>query len=279
MANAQFAIQTKVRVITERDAKGRIVSGKHVPGRYANDIYCKHVRSARQLLTGTRCGRLRMKGCNGYCRFHFKWHTAQHNGQNRGGAAKETGRAGASNMARFYRNHLTKSLSDMLDDALSIDPNEQLQLYEELALMRDVAGQSVALYGISKDLADQTPNEKNRERVMMAGQLMQGQLSEVVKICESASRIANARNNITPDQLGHFVAQLVRVIHDAFGDDPRVVVVERMIREQVRIPVDGASGGTTLTPDADARAMDGSVPIYVPIQVVDVESNSVGAGV
>jgi hypothetical protein len=268
-AKAEFAIKTKVRVITERNAKGQIITGKHVPGRYANDIYCKHVRSARQQLPGTRCGRLRMKGCNGYCRFHYKWHTAEHVGSDRK-------RAGNTNMSRFYRNHLTKSLADMLDDALSIDPGEQLQLYEELALMRDVAGQAVALYGISKDLADKEPNEKNRERVLMAGQLMQGQLSEVVKICESASRIANARNNISPDQLGFFVAQLTRCVHDVFGDDPRVVLLDKVLKEQVRIPVDGASGGTTLTPDSDARDMDSSVPMYVPIKVVDVESNGVG---
>jgi hypothetical protein len=266
----QFAITTKVCRITERDEKGRIVKREFVPGRYADDVYCKHVRSARQQQPGTRCGKPRDRGCNGYCKFHFKWHTAQTNNN----APRSRRHAEGNDMARFYRNHLTKSLGALVDDALSINPNEQLQLYEELALMRDVAGQAVALYGISKDLADKEPNEKNRSRVFEAGQLMQSQLSEVVRICESASRIANARNNISPDQLGHLVAQLKRCAQDAFGDDPRVLTFDKLINEQVRVPMEGSTNGTMLTPDLDAKDMDGSVPEYVPVQIVDAESNA-----
>jgi len=256
----------KVTRITERDEKGRIVKRTAVEGRYATDIYCKHIRTARQQQPGTRCNQTRVRGCNGYCKFHYKWHTAHGadvhtNARNRHG----------SDMVRFYRNHLTKSLAAALDDALNIDPQEQLSLYEELALMRDVAGQSVALYGITKDLAEKEPNEKNRARVFEAGQLMQGQLSEVVRICESAARVANTRGSISADQLSMFVAQMTRCAQDAFGDDPRVMVFDQLVKKQIRIPVDGASGGTTITPDLDAREMDSSVPEYVPVKVVDAE--------
>lgn len=160
-------------------------------------------------------------------------------------------------LPRFYSKFLTKTLSEAVEEQLDLAPTEQLRFFEELALMRDVAGQAVMLYGAAKATG-------KAEHVMPAAMVMKDALSEVVKIGEAAARIeASARDKISVHALHCFVAQIVRIVHDTFGDDPRVHQFEEAIRNSIRLPV-AVNSGTARTPDADAIEMDDTIPMLPP---------------
>jgi hypothetical protein len=171
-------------------------------------------------------------------------------------------------MPKFYGKYVTKTLGDMLDQCLEQNPKDQLQLFEEVALIRDVAGQAVALYSAAKELADAHPGDaKKRDLLMQAGEVMKMQISEVVKTCEAASRVANAASDkVSIHQLHFFVEQVTRCAYEAFGNDPRAEDFRQRMLTQVRLPVDAGSTGTCVTPDMDVMGMDGSVPKF---EIVD----------
>lgn len=179
-------------------------------------------------------------------------------------------------MPKYYGKYMTKALGDVLDECLAQNPNEQLQLLEELALIREVAGQSVALYSAAKELADNATDDKDRakkrELLLNAGEVMKMQIAEVVKTCEAASRVAGAaRDKVSIHQLHFFVDQVTRCAFESFGTDPRAEDFRQRMLTQVKLPIDGATGnGTVVTPDMDVRDMDGSVPKFEPVQTIEI---------
>lgn len=156
-------------------------------------------------------------------------------------------------MPRFYSKYLTRTVQEAVEEALAVSPREQLQLFEELALMRDLAGQAVALYSAARETG-------KAEVMMQAGMLMQQHLKEVIATCESAARIdAAAKDKVSVHTLHHFVDQLVRVAFETFGDTDKAREFEFAIRTQIKLPSSGVNG-TDITPDQDVTEMDRSVP-------------------
>jgi hypothetical protein len=181
-------------------------------------------------------------------------------------------------MPNFYSRHLTKSLAEVLREALDQNPQEQLQLYEELALLRDLAGQSVAYYAIAKDnfanANSETDANNKRGILFAAGELMRDHLNDVVKVCDTAAKVAaQGKDTVMLSQLHYFVEQVTRCAYEAFGDDPRREKFKQMLEAKVRLPqVDVNGNGTRLTPDMDALAMDSTVPkdnSVIDIELVD----------
>jgi hypothetical protein len=104
---------------------------------------------------------------------------------------------------------------------------------------------------------------------------MKMQIAEVVKTCEAASRVANAaQDRVSIHQLHFFVDQVSRCAYESFGDDPRAELFRQKMLTQVRLPVDGSSTGTHVTPDMDVAGMDGTIPKYEEIKVLDLDSKS-----
>ena len=236
-----------------------LASANH-ESRWSGELQCKYHRR-----NGDRCALVRVKGdLRNYCHKHGSYESL---------LGRETNCKRIPVMAKFYGKYVTKSLGDILDAAIAEDPSEQLNLVEEIALIREVAGQAVALYSAARELVDNaTPADRARkqEMLMNAGEIMKMQISEVVKTCESAAKIsAMARDKISIHQLQYFVSQITRCAFEAFKDDPRAHDFNDKLLSLVKIPMpligsDGSDGtqGTTLTPDADAREMDSSVPDY-----------------
>ena len=189
---------------------------KYVEGDWPDEQRCTYVRPNGKR-KGERCKCARRNGYD-LCSWHVRWvaRISRPKFEN----YKQRSAKVAASMPKFYSQYVTKTLGEMLDKCLELNPHDQLQLYEELALIRDVAGQSVAMYSAAKDIPDTNP--KKSELVAQAAELMKLQISEVVKTCEAASRVAsNARDKVSIHQLHFFVDQVSRCAYEAFGDDPR----------------------------------------------------------
>ena len=199
-----------------------------------------------------RCRRHAMRGSN-FCPIH-------------GGRRSARYRVRIDHLPRFYSKHLAGALSDYVAEVTDCPPQEQLNLYEELALMRHAALTAVAMYnGIVNAAADGKPMKP--EMILDAAAIMKSWLQEVVKVADTAAKIeAAAKDKVSVQALHMVVNQIVRVAYDAFGDDPRAQVFEQMVRQRVRMPQLDGQGGTGLTPDQDARDMDASVP-SAPLQL------------
>jgi len=158
-----------------------------------------------------------------------------------------------NHLPRFYQNVLTKTVAQLVEDQLGASPNEQLQIYEELALMRVAASQAVRLYGAALELGKD-------DIINNASVLMRDALESVVDTCETAAKIeASAKDKFSIHSLQQVVNQIVRLAHEVFGDDQsKVEMFERLMRTKIKMPV--GESGTTLTPDQDVTEMDDTVP-------------------
>lgn len=169
-------------------------------------------------------------------------------------------------MPRFYKKVLHKRLEQTLEDLLNdTSPSEQLQLYEELALMRTVADEAVGQYSAAVQARDEnldpTKAAALQELVMTTGMIMRDHLNEVVRICEAAARIEqNAKDKISIHQLHFFVQQVVKCAYDAFdGQVTLAQLFDEKLRTNVRLPAPGQDG-TDLLPSMDVQAMDLTIP-------------------
>ena len=240
---------------TERRAKHILNRGIPAPD---DPRRCKG-KSRRRF--GEQCPKFAMRGSN-YCRHH-------------GGAfirKQQTepatlGDGLQSTMPRFYSKHLGKTLAAAIAEQEACGPDEQLQLYEELQLMRDVAGQAVQMYSVAREaIAQCDPSDTKKFNALQvvainAGTLMQEQLARVVSIVETAARMrALAKDNYSPQQLHFVVNQLVRITAEVFDNDvDKARLLDDAIKKHLKLPSLGTDG-TNLTPDMDVQAMDATIP-------------------
>lgn len=205
------------------------------------------------------CKRWKLKGAE-RCQFHG----GRQQQQARGGNFKRQN-SGLYAMPRFYTKFLTKSLSDALEESTGVAPSEQLQLYEELALVRIAAGDAVKTWAVATQALEECTDAKKKPVLEnlrdMAACIMRDHLREVVSICESAARIeSNAKDKVSIHQLHYFVNQIVRCAYHAFEDNiENAQVFEEYVRKTIHLPSPG-NEGTSLTPDMDVQAMDDSIP-------------------
>lgn len=179
----------------------------------------------------------------------------------------KTSHAARSELTKVYRSVLSPALRQVIDDQLNGRmPAEQLQLYEELALMRHAATQAVVLY----DAAVQLVNSKDKgdaqaaATLMSATELMKAALKDVADLAKAAAQIDNmAQDKLSVQQLAVVVDQMVRVASDVFtAHGVADEVVEQFageVKDRVKIPM-LETRGTLITPDEDVIAMDATVP-------------------
>jgi len=188
---------------------------------------------------GKQCGQWALEGVN-YCKFHG----------GRLSQKKLRGEVRISHLPKFYRNTLSKTLSQAVDEMLGVAPEDQLSLFEELAIMRTMAGDAIKLYTLA---------EQKGKKTIEAAELMRSALKDVVSVCESAARVsAMGKDKISIHDIQHIVNQIVRVAYSTLAEkDARKF--ERAIKTQVKLPVKD-NQGTELTPDKDVLEMDGTIP-------------------
>ena len=166
-------------------------------GGQAPDDHPRRCTSIRRC--GLRCSKWAARGAT-TCRFH-------------GGRPKEQDKRWTQHVARFYKRHMTAALNAVVEEALAEKPDEQLAVFEEIALVRAASARSVAMYGAALE-------QQNPEAIMMAGSIMAEQLSQVVELCKIATQInAVQKDKYSVHDLNYVVEQIIRISYDVFKDD------------------------------------------------------------
>lgn len=182
---------------------------------------------------GLRCNRWAIKGSK-YCQFHAGRH-------------RHKQKFWSHHVSRFYKRQLTTSLQQALEEQLSLKPDEQFSLFEELALVREVAAQHVKIYGAACEQGSQ-------QAIMAAGELMAISLERVGNVCRMAAALhEEQRSKYSIHDLNYVIEQIIRISYDCFKDDERCNQFALMIREQLQLSRDE---GTKKTADQYVSEMD-----------------------
>ena len=198
---------------------------------------------------GARCRHFAMRG---------KTKCPQHGGHREGTA---NDRVRLYHLPRFYRSVLSKTLSAFVAECLDQSPHEQLTLLEELAVARGMACQVLALHTAAESMPEETPEQRAAKQgaTTASAMLTRDWLTWVAEMTERATRVAaTARDKVSATDVQGVLNQVVRIAYDVFGNDPKAQQLEQALRDEIRV-IESAAG-TSITPDADALAMDASVP-------------------
>lgn len=206
---------------------------------------------------GKPCGKPRLRGAR-FCQTHLpggRKHSMFRKGSKDGHVGHVTRRTEL--LGRIYTRVLSKTLREALDEHLSQDPSKQVQIFEELGLMREHSMNAVALWSIAQD------SDKLETR-LAAGELMAGMLKQVADLAKTAAAI-NAQSAVSVHTLHFVVQRIINVMHEVCGEENISLALEFEQRVRAEIRVEQYAGGdsmsgTTLTPDRDAIDMDESVP-------------------
>ena len=190
-----------------------------------------------------------------YCRFHGGHMRTKQNG-GRGGATKSR----LSKLPALYRKVISKSLHDALEEQLGIKPSDQLSILDELALMRDFASQSVALYSAARESG-------KPQAVMGAGAFMCELLQKVAKTAEQAAKITSQTSDTySIHDLQYVVNQLIHILHRCVpeGQEHIAIEFEAKVKEQLVLP--NQPEGVASEPHHDVEEIDSMVPKLTEVQ-------------
>jgi len=208
------------------------MSNPNLGGPAAPEHQCKAKRT-----DGERCRKYALRGSD-YCQFH-------------GGRRSSKKIVPLGDLPVFYGGVLNATLQQVVESELARSPHEQLNLFEELALVRIVARDAVKLYTVAAERGTE-------ETLAAAGIMMRDALNEVVRTCESASRVsANASDKVSVHNIAHVVRQLTRIAAEVM-DEEQARKFNALVK--TRISIDGGPKGTLSTPDADVHDMDTTIP-------------------
>lgn len=188
-----------------------------------------------------------------------------HGGKNR--QLKQVhGTAARNHLPVFYKTRLGPTVREAVLSALEQDPDDQLNILEEVALLRSYASQFVGVYSaaVEQHLADST--DKNWRVMIEAGQLMTVALETVSKACEKAAKIASIqKDRFSIHDLRHAVDKILIMHHDVVGKHHPELArqFEQHLSEHLQITsLSQHEVGSTLTADQTIREFDASVPYF-----------------
>ena len=200
----------------------------------------------KSLVRKARCEKWALTGSK-YCQFH--------------GGRSRVSRVGR--MKRVYSQHLGPTLKKRLEEMLDASHDDQVQLYEELALSRIMAQEAVALADIA--LSSANDDKGNGVSKGLAIDIVQKSLIVVKDFALAAAKLeTDAKNTVSLRVVDLFIAQIMKSIAAVLGEDTKTVeLIESHIAENVRIPSSRDPNvsieGTTLTPDKMVEAMDDTI--------------------
>lgn len=179
---------------------------------------------------------------------------------------------------RFY-NKLGTNLESFVNQCLETPEQEQLQLFEELAIVKAFANEALQLHAAACALPETNQDQKQKKHAHIANAtaLCMNALDQVRIFAKAATENFAARKDVyTVHSLHDIVMQLKRFASAAFEHDPNALeVFSSMIANQLHLPKIGVEG-TDLTPesiDADVIAMQDTVPLVVESTVDESEES------
>jgi pterin-4a-carbinolamine dehydratase len=166
-------------------------------------------------------------------------------------------------LPRFYRDKLSKTLAEAVEQQTACAPHEQLALFEELAVLRVMAGDAMQLWSVAKELVARENTSANQLILVEAEKCVREAFAEVQRTAEGGARIMSmCKDKLTPHNLQATVNQLVRIMHEKAKGNPTLELFaedyERAVAATVRV-VDIARG-TDHTPDMIVAEMDDTIP-------------------
>ena len=201
---------------------------------------------------GQPCRKWKARGYK-YCWWHRRYDSRPRSVADRR-LTKITSRADATSM--FYGSVLGPKLKAVVEELTSRPAHEQLNVYEELQLIRSTGVQAVALYSAALET-------DNAQSVMTAALLMRDSLAFIIEQTAKVAAIEDrAKDKISVHTVSMIVQQMTRIMHRVCGEEHRDIAERftELVSEEVRLPSVGDTTGTSLTPDMDVTEMDATVP-------------------
>jgi hypothetical protein len=155
-----------------------------------------------------------------------------------------------------YSKYLSKTLAEKLEDFANLSHSEAVSLYEELAVARTAAVQSLQLAGPVLE-----GKVKDEQTSALAMSCLRSSMDHVKELCLAISRIEkDAEDKLSLGAVHLFTTQIVRAIYRVCGEDVELAKkIEAEIRNNVRVPDAGVApnvSGTAVTPDQMVQMMD-----------------------
>jgi len=160
---------------------------------------------------------------------------------------------------RFYGKRLAPKMKAVIEELLDNPESETLRLDEELAIVRDIAGDAVALLSAAKELPDDNP--KKTELRAAASAIAMDAMHQVRTFTHTAAAINSvSKDKFSVHALQDVVQQITKMVYLCFDHDKDgLALFDQMLTDQLRLPKIGVDG-TNLTPDMDVTEMDSTIP-------------------
>lgn len=167
-----------------------------------------------------------------------------------------------SGMPKVYKKHLNKTLHDALEEQLGVKPSEQLQILEELALMREYTGQAVKLYSGAIEM------KADADKILAAGSFMAECLEKVADISSKAAKITAATSGTySIHDLQYVVYQIIKIMYMVCGKQHEKLAVEFERRIHADLVLPRSPEGVMKEPMHDVDSMDESIPRIGSLEV------------
>lgn len=181
---------------------------------------------AKSQRTRVRCRRWALVGSN-YCQFH---------GGRR--AAAIYGRTGKRRLPIFYSKFLGPKLTKRVNELMNSPHDEQVSLYQELAVARSNACEALIL---ARPLYDETTADTLTPEIksLMIQTLSQA-MSEVKDLVLAASKLEKeSGDKVSLKIVNLIVMQIVLAVNDVCGSEHLDIAeaIARAIDERVRLPI------------------------------------------
>jgi len=189
---------------------------------------------ARSRVTRERCKRWALRTSN-YCQFH--------------GGRRSTqilNRTGRFRLPGFYSKYLGPKLSERVKDLLNRPHDEQVALYEELAIARAAACEAIKL---SQPLFEGGQVNEVTKSLMI--QTLESAMSNVKDLVLAASRLEkDAEDRISMKVVNLIIMQIIVAINEVCGSEHQELAeaIAQAIDHKVRLPINDK-----LTPTIDIQ--------------------------
>lgn len=169
----------------------------------------------------------------------------------------------------MYKKYLGPTLAQAVREATGVDPDEQLAIYHELALMREHTGQFVKMYSAAIESRTQALASGNTEAIAKAegavanaGEMMANALNVVTDVCVKATKIREKqKDRFSIHDLKYVIDKIQAIHYKMVGKEhPELVKAFAEAIEQELVLPSAGDRGTSLHPDDTARDFDSSVP-------------------
>lgn len=222
--------------------------GGQCPRDYHGPLRCK----ATSRVTRERCRRHVCIGKD-VCYYHG------------GRYAKDKSLPRINTLPRFYRNRLSQTLNSFVDACLDTSPQEQLALFEELAIARDMCGKALEDWDKIKNLSPEQRATLGEQKYSLLLETMEALARQAMTYVQETSKSATyvytaAKDKLSIHNLQAVVNQITRLAYTALGPENEHLAkkFDELIQREVRVIE--TNDGTALTPDMDAMLMDSTVP-------------------